>query len=216
MPRPRSLTDAQIADAALAVVERGGADALTMSALARELGVATMSLYRYVDGREHVETLMLDRILATLDCEPPQDEPWTSQALTLLVRLHDAIVKHPGAVPLVLARRSSATQSLRWGEALLSVLATAGLTGEPLVIAFRSLLSYVVGAIQVDQLGSLAGPGTAEIATLDAAAFPHLVAAARQARTITSTAEFTRGAESLIAGLARNNQLDRKARSRRR
>src|SRR5476651_2571201 len=52
MPRHRSLTDTDVAVAALAVIDRGGLDAFTMRAVAAELGMATMSIYRYVSNRE--------------------------------------------------------------------------------------------------------------------------------------------------------------------
>src|SRR5438477_8989130 len=51
MPRPRSVTPERIARAALAVIDRDGLEGLSMRAVGQELGMGTMSLYRYVPDR---------------------------------------------------------------------------------------------------------------------------------------------------------------------
>jgi AcrR family transcriptional regulator len=201
MPRPRSLTTAQIADAALTVIDRDGLDELTIRAVSEQLGIATMSLYRYVDGREQVEELVLERVLDTLDYAPPADGPWRARALVLLTRLHETIMAHPRAIPLVLARRHTAQTAVAWGEALLGVLAGEGFAGEDLIITFRALLSYVVGAIQVEHYGPLSGAGTAALAALDPDAFPFITHAAGRARDLTVAEEFRRGAVAFLDAL---------------
>lgn len=62
-PRP-SLTLDRIVEAALAVADRDGIDGLSMRRVAGELGVGTMSLYRYVPGKAELLALMLDRVSA--------------------------------------------------------------------------------------------------------------------------------------------------------
>lgn len=52
MPHPPRIEPAQIATTALRLLERDGADGLTMRALARELGVSAPSLYFHVESRE--------------------------------------------------------------------------------------------------------------------------------------------------------------------
>jgi len=67
MPRPRSLTQAAIAAAALAVIDRDGVAGLSMRAVAAELGTGTMSLYRYVADRDELERWVVDLVLAEVD-----------------------------------------------------------------------------------------------------------------------------------------------------
>lgn len=62
-PRPR-LSLPQIVDAAVALADEGGLDGLSMRTLARELGVGTMSLYRYVPSKTELLNLMLDSVSA--------------------------------------------------------------------------------------------------------------------------------------------------------
>ena len=130
MPRPRSLTRAAIAEAALAVIEADGLRGLTMRGVAGELGVGTMSLYRYVEHREELESWVVDLVLATVDTNVSRRIGWKKRLATLAVRAHDAIEAHPEVVPLLLTRRHASDGSLRWGEAMLGALADGGFEGE--------------------------------------------------------------------------------------
>lgn len=156
MPRPRSLTDARIASAALAVVDRDGLAALSMRAVAAELGMATMALYRYVESREQLETLLVDLLLDTVETRLPPDLPWDRQVTTLLGRIREALLRHPRAVPLVLARWSASAGARRCTEAVLKALAAAGFTGRRRATAQRALIGHLLGAIQLAH----AGPST--------------------------------------------------------
>ncbi|MDN5919126.1 MAG: TetR/AcrR family transcriptional regulator C-terminal domain-containing protein [Pseudonocardia sp.] len=200
MPRPRSLTSAQIATAALGLVDRTGLDALSMRAVATELGMGTMSLYRYVSDRNEVEALVVDLVLR--EGEGSVSPGPAGQRLSVLAdRVRIAASTHPEVVPLLLTHRHRSPSSLRWGESVLTVLTEAGFTGRHRVIAFRSLLSYVFGALQVERHGPLAGAGTAVLAALPAEEFPILSETARQARTLSPEQEFQRGLDVVLRGL---------------
>lgn len=58
---PRSRQD--IAEAAIAVADAEGLEALSMRRIARELGLGTMSLYHYVAGKDELLDLMADAIM---------------------------------------------------------------------------------------------------------------------------------------------------------
>jgi AcrR family transcriptional regulator len=201
VPRPKSLTSAEIASAGLTVVERDGLATLSMRTVAAELGVGAMSLYRYVTGRDELEGLIVDAVLADVDLDAPARSAWRTKITVLAERVRDAIALHPAVVPLLLTRRHLTVVSLHWGEAVLDALAEGGFKGKDRVIAFRALLSYVLGAVQVEHLGPLAGPGTTEIAHLSPDEFPRLTHAATTAAGITPDEEFGRGLRMLLRGL---------------
>jgi AcrR family transcriptional regulator len=202
MPRPRSLTHAQIATAALAVIDRDGLAALSMRAVAAELGMSTMGLYRYLDDRQQMEELVVEQVLGGVDTTPPAGRPWAEQLAVLAERVRDAVAAHPAVVPLTMTYRHTSPSSLRWSETVLGVLTTAGIDGERRVIALRSLLSYLIGAIQLEHIGPLQGDGTAAMAALPDTRFPLLARTARQARHITPDQEFRRGLAHLLAGIS--------------
>jgi hypothetical protein len=110
-------------------------------------------------------------------------------------------MRHPAAIPLLLAHRQDSLHSLRWGEAMLGVLAEAGFQDTERALAFRALLSYLFGALQVQSHGPLGGAGTKVLADLPLDRFPHLALTARAARGIGPDEEFRAGLEILLAGL---------------
>ena len=202
MPRPRSLTPGQLASAALAVIDREGLPGLSMRAVAKELGMSTMGLYRYVADRDELERLVVESVLADVDTEPPPPEtPWEERIDILVRRLRDTVSAHPAIVPLALVHRHRSPGVLRWSETVLAVLTEAGFDGERRVVALRALLSYVIGAIQLEHLGPLAGPGTAAMSELPAAAFPRLAETARHAQSVSADQEFHGGLAALMRGL---------------
>jgi AcrR family transcriptional regulator len=203
MPRPRSLTTNRIAAAALAVIDRDGLNALSMRAVATELGMGTMSLYRYVSDREELEELVVDLVLSTVDTTRPHRAPWPRQVAILVERVREAVAAHPYVVPLTMTHRHTSRSLLRWSESVLAVLTEAGFTGLHRVIALRALLSYVIGAIQLEHLGALSGPGTAAMANLPTNEFPLLSQTARHAQPIPPDEEFRRGLTILLRGLLR-------------
>ncbi|MFE3190771.1 TetR/AcrR family transcriptional regulator C-terminal domain-containing protein [Nocardia sp. NPDC059240] len=202
MPRPKSLTSSDLATAALVVIDRDGLPALTMRAVAQQLQMATMALYRYVSDREQLEILVADTVLDAIDVTLPPDSDWRDQVAVLLDRLRAAVSAHPAAVPLVLRYRQASPATMRWIEAMLTALTTAGFTGRDRVIAQRSIVDFVLGFLQNEHYAALTGPGTAAIAELPPTEFPLLVETAAQARELSADDEFRGGTDLLLLGLA--------------
>ncbi|GAT68225.1 TetR/AcrR family transcriptional regulator [Planomonospora sp. ID91781] len=201
MPRPRSLTQDRIAAAALAVIDRDGLAALSMRAVSTELGVSTMALYRYVDDRRELEGLVVELVLGGVDVSPPSEGAWQERIAVLVGRMRDHVGAHPEAVPLTMIHRHGSAGVLRWSEAVLAILAEAGLDGPERVIALRGLLSYVIGAVQLEHLGPLSGEGTAAMAGLSPAEFPHLAETAGHARLVGADEEFRGGLAMVLRGI---------------
>lgn len=201
MPRARSLTPDGIAAAALSVVDRSGLGGLSMRTVAKELGMGTMSLYRYVEDREQLELLVVDRVVRAIDLTPSTDGSWSEQITLIAERIRDAIGAHPGIVPLFLIHRHTSAGVMRCGEAMLAVLVEAGFAGTERVIAFRAILSYLAGALSADHHASLAGPGTAVLAGLPRSDYSLLAQTAETARGVTANEEFHGGLAALLRGL---------------
>lgn len=206
MPRPRSLTPAQLASAALAVVDRDGLTGLTMRAVGKELGMSTMALYRYVADREELEGLVVERVLDGVDATPPAAGPWPERLRELVERVRGAVGAHPATVPLFPAHRHRSPGVLRWSEAVLGVLTEAGFDGTRRVVALRALLSYVIGAIQLEHLGPLSGAGTVTMTQLSPTEFPYLAETARAARRVGPDEEFGAGLGLVLRGLTGSDE----------
>jgi AcrR family transcriptional regulator len=208
MPRPRSLTPADIAAAALQVIDRDGLAALSMRTVATELGTGTMSLYRYVRDREALERLVVDQVLATVETDLAPRTPWNQQIAHLAERMRNAVGAHPSIVPLLMLHRHASHEVKRYAEAFLKALTEGGFAGEQRVIALRTLVSYLNGALQAQHLGPLDGPGTDAMAQLPGNAYPLLSATARAAQRLGPDKEFRSGIAIVLHGLEymrRNN-----------
>ncbi|WP_331755674.1 TetR/AcrR family transcriptional regulator [Streptomyces sp. NBC_01643] len=201
MPRARSLTLPAISSAALKVIDRDGLAGLSMRAVADELGMGTMSLYRYVDTREQLEVLVADMVLGPAHPELEGPGRWQDQVKLLVDRMRDSFAAHPAAAPLVLTHRFSAENGLRWAEALLGVLTDAGFSGVRRVVAFRSLVSYVVGSLQLEYFGPFPRDGEVLPAEQRADEFPLLAENARDGRRIDFDQEFRLGLTIVLDGL---------------
>lgn len=202
MPRPRSLTQDQLASAALAVIDRDGLAGLSMRAVAQKLGMSTMGLYRYVHDREELERLVVELVLGATGAGPPDPGgSWRERIEVMVRRLRDAVAAHPEVVPLIITHRHHSLGVLRWSETVLNILVEAGVEGERQVIALRGLLSYVIGAIQLEHLGALSGPGTTAITELPPDVFPHMKETARHAQQVGAEREFLGGLALLLDGI---------------
>jgi AcrR family transcriptional regulator len=202
MPRRRTLTPDAIARAALAVLDREGIGGLSMRAVATQAGVGTMSLYRYVENRTQLEGLVVDMVLDAVDPVLPDGGTWQDRIALLFARIRAAVGDHPAVVPLLLSHRHTSARLRRLGDAMLGELTRAGLTGRHRVVAFRALLSYVIGALQTEHLGPLSCAGTAALAALDRTEYPYLAETAVEARTVGPEEEFPRGLRMVLRGLA--------------
>ena len=200
MPRPRSLTDDQLIAAALAVIDRDGLAALTMRAVAKELGVATMGLYRYVADRQTLEVLVVDHVFRSVDLSLPE-AAWQERARVLLDRMRVAVARHPAVVPLVLRHRQAAPGSLRLIEAMLSALTDGGFDGTDRVLAQRTLIGYLLGFLQNEHYAALSGPGTIAMSQLSPDEYPLITRTAADARTVPPDEEFRRGVDIVLRGL---------------
>ncbi|ONM48381.1 TetR/AcrR family transcriptional regulator [Nocardia donostiensis] len=201
MPRPRSLSNDQLVAATLAVIDRDGLSALTMRAVAKELGMATMGLYRYVSDRQALEVLVVDHVFHSVDLTLP-DVDWTDRIRLLLGRVRVAVAKHPAVVPLVLRHRQACTGSLRLIETMLSVLTDGGYGGVDRVIAQRTLIDYLLGFLQNEHYAALSGAGTITMSELSPEDYPHLSRTAADARSVPADEEFRRGLDIVLRGLA--------------
>jgi AcrR family transcriptional regulator len=201
MPRPRSLDQATIATAALAVVDRDGLNALTMRGVATELGMGTMSLYRYVSGREEVERLIVDRIFLTVDAHV-SPASWQQQVTELSEAIHSAVRNHAAVIPLLLAHFQHSPGAWNWLAALLGVLSRAGFTAPQRVTAVRTLQAYVIGALQSQFLNPIYGAGTDTLARLSPDDYPLIVQTAQAALSVSPDQEFRYGLAVVLNGLS--------------
>src|SRR5690242_15993518 len=110
-----------------------------MRSTAKELGLSTMALYRYVTDRDELELLVAEWVVRDVDTTPPPEREWTAQIKTMAFRVRAEIGAHPQAVPLLIGNRQRSRPLLRWSETVLAILTEAGFDGAARVVAMRGL-----------------------------------------------------------------------------
>ncbi|GAA2012346.1 TetR/AcrR family transcriptional regulator [Microbacterium ulmi] len=160
--RPRnSLTVESILDAGEGVAS-AGFEALTVRAVADELGASPMALYRYFATKDELVDALLDRVLGRIEPAPETDDPLEDLAVFALY--HRAmLLAHPWAIAPLFGRPLPGPNALPIGENALRILSQAGITGDDAVAVFSGILALNYGwaAFTVGRVG-LQGPVTAE------------------------------------------------------
>lgn len=177
----RGLTLEQILDTAIALADAEGAPALSMSRIAKELGFTAMSLYRYVDSKQTLVTLVLDRVVG----KPPviaAHEGWRAGLRAWALAEFEMIARHRWWLDIPMASPPMGPNNMAWLEA---GLATLGRTTLPEAIRLQLVMNlslYVLGRswaakdVVADQ-GDDADLEGVLLSVLDPERFPALVSA---------------------------------------
>ncbi|WP_255649195.1 TetR/AcrR family transcriptional regulator [Frankia sp. ArI3] len=100
----RALGVDDIVAAALRVGTHRGFEALTMRALAEELGVSAMAAYHHVASKDALVDLVIDAVLAGVEIPPPDLGDWDVRLCELRRRCAAALEAWPGVDVLVYGR----------------------------------------------------------------------------------------------------------------
>jgi len=151
-PAKAPLSEEGVVDAALAILKSDGLEAVTMRRVAAALDTGAASLYVYVSGREGLLQAMLDRVTATIELEAPDPSRWRAQLHSLLQRMHQALVAHPGMAALTLEDPPTTDVVLRLTENLLGILLAGGLDPQDAVWACDIFVLLVTAVASEDDV----------------------------------------------------------------
>jgi AcrR family transcriptional regulator len=127
-PKP-SLNRRRIADAAVALADAEGLDAVSMNKVAAAFDVSGMALYRYVPGKAELVELMLETILADRPDLSAAGDDWRSQITEWACQSWNAHQAHPWLIPATAMRRQvMGPNQLGWLDAAIAALQQTGLT----------------------------------------------------------------------------------------
>lgn len=138
----RGLTLERVVSAGVKVALTEGLGALSMGRVARELGVGTMSLYRYVAAKDDLLTLMFDAAIGT----PPTIDPaagWREGLSRWSHAIRDAYYRHPWALRVPINAPPLGPNNIAWLEAALTALTEAPLTEQQKLSTVLLLSGFV-------------------------------------------------------------------------
>lgn len=183
--RPRTLSRERVLEAAVAVADDGGLEAVTMRSVAAALGVEAMSLYHHLPGKEGLLDGLVASVMAEVDevtaaLEPAPD--WRTTVRERCLAARRVMLRHPWAPPLIGSRTTVPPAVFVHYEALLAVMVEAGFSYHLGHRALHALGSMVLGFVQelFSPVAAGSGPGeqdpTAEAMAEMAELMPHLTA----------------------------------------
>ena len=219
MPRRRgprrALTEDEILEAALSLLDHGGPDAASIRGIAARVGVAPNAIYTYFPGKAAVVRAVAERLLGGVDHDAFADRgrPWRERVEALALELRARLSAHPGAVGLLVGGPLGGPHAFALNERLLELFADAGLDPIDAARASYLVMVYVFGSLSrevadVHQGGPLA-PESERAATrqvtfsaIPTDRFPLSAAAATTMAGYISTEQYLWGLRRILDGLA--------------
>ncbi|MET8678623.1 TetR/AcrR family transcriptional regulator C-terminal domain-containing protein [Streptomyces sp. NPDC004647] len=145
----RRLTRGEILQAAAAIADRVGLESLTMRTLATEIRSDPTAVYRHFRDKQELLDALVDHVLGDLRY-PSGAQDWRAIARELALSLRDLLRAHPG-VAMLIASGPPTPGSVEATAKALHLLDAAGVPPELAVRAHRSVISYVVGWVLIEQ-----------------------------------------------------------------
>jgi TetR/AcrR family tetracycline transcriptional repressor len=217
----RSLSEDQVLDAAVTLLDRGGASAASVRGIAQEVGVAPNAVYTYFPDKSAVVKALVERTFGEIDLGflAGRRQKWQDRIERLAVALREQLTLHPGVVPLMIGGPMDGPNALALNEKVLEILADAGLDDDEAARACYLFIVYVFGsiALEVADLDEH-GPPAPEADRISARTrvfeqtpaehFPRTAAASSVMAAYVSTDQFRWGVRRLIAGLTATADAD--------
>jgi AcrR family transcriptional regulator len=138
------LSRERILDAALALVDEGGLESLSMRKLGQSLGVEAMSLYNHVQNKDDVIKGILERVAAEIEPPSPTGE-WDAAIRASAISAHQCLRRHPWASGPMMTPSHIVRQRVGYMEALLGRLRDAGFSADQTYHAYHVLDAHIFG-----------------------------------------------------------------------
>jgi AcrR family transcriptional regulator len=153
------LTQEAIVDAALAMLDTAGLDALSMRRVARTLGTTAGALYWHVGSKDGLLDLVFDRIIGEQPVPDPNPDRWQEQVKEVGRTMRATILRHRDVVRLSIGRLPMGPSALRYADRLVAVLRAGGLPPQ-LAVHGHQLLISIVNGFAIDETGEGGHPPT--------------------------------------------------------
>jgi AcrR family transcriptional regulator len=146
------LSSGRVLQAAVALADEAGLDAFSMRALAQELGVVPMALYKHVANKEELLDGMVDIVFGEIEL-PARDLDWRSAMRRRAVSTREALRRHSWAIGMMESRHPGPA-NLRNHDAVMGCLREAGFSFRTAIHAYSVQDAYIYGfALQERDMG---------------------------------------------------------------
>jgi AcrR family transcriptional regulator len=199
--------------AALEIIDRDGADALSMRRLAAALNRDPMIVYRHAASKAALLDGVAEIVLAQLKVDSA-DPDWAGQLRAVARDFRRLALTHPRVVPLLVTRPLATPLALRPPgtlrplEDILALLTHAGFTGADALHVYRALFGFLHGHVLNELQELVDNPDETDdllrlgLHRLPITEFPLLRGLAPALAAYDGAAELERGLDILLTGLA--------------
>lgn len=142
--RKTPLSTEEVLKAAVRLADDIGLEAFSMRTLAEALNVKVMSLYNHISSKEHVLDGMVELVVSEIDL-PSQGHDWRSAMRQRARSAHAVLMKHPWATMLFVSRLHIGPNMLRYVDATIGCLRSAGFSYPMADHAWTALDAFVYG-----------------------------------------------------------------------
>jgi AcrR family transcriptional regulator len=217
--KPRgSLSREVILEAALAISDTEGIEAITIRKIASKLGASPMGVYRHFKNKVEILSGLVDRVIGIYDVTNHDVDPsdWESWSRETCTRMRSGLVSHPGIISLLGSSAEAGESVVNVLEAFLGVLRQAGFEEEA-VSLFFSLISYTVGSsaiessvvsfmvtLQEREMGEVLTEMKERYANVPLDRYPNVIASASHLIDFSKPEEFTYGLNAMLSTAARS------------
>jgi len=183
----KTLSRRAVIDAALALGDKEGVEAVSLRRLARELGVTPMALYRYVDSKEGLLAAIADRAFEEFELPAEGEGDWREEIKALGRSFRQLLLTHPTVAELFSSKPAEISQNgARVVEVVLGVLKRAGFRPQEAALIESECERFILGLVVLEVGGGPQlcpfKPGTphsheaaAKLALLPPDEFPNLL-----------------------------------------
>ncbi|GAA2895446.1 TetR/AcrR family transcriptional regulator C-terminal domain-containing protein [Streptosporangium fragile] len=200
------LSRSRIVAAAIDLIEREGADAVSMRAIAAALGVGVMSLYNHVPSKAALLDAVAEAVLSQIEFTDDPDAEWTERVRMQALAFRQIAHHYPRCTMVVVSRQLRSTAGLLPVERALDTLRGAGFGGEEAVRILRMFIAYIVGSllreVGVTPTFAPAHGSDVNLGDVDPLLFPQVSELSPVLGDCDHDAEFAYGLELLIQATA--------------
>jgi AcrR family transcriptional regulator len=141
------LTRSRIIGTAIDLIERDGVDALSMRALATELGCGMVALYCRFPSREALLDQVAVQVLSSARRYAATEPDWQARVRGRARALRDAGRAYPRCAVIAATRPAWTAVPAHIGADDLATLRRSGGTAEQLLPVMRALAAYILGSV---------------------------------------------------------------------
>ena len=150
--QPRApLSKERVLDAAVALADEGGVDALSMRKIAQALGVVPMALYKHVTNKNELLDGMIDVVVGEID-PPASGTDWKTAIRRRVLSARRMLLRHPWASGVIESRAKARTTPtpvlLEYLDSMIGIFRAGGFSIDLVHHAMHIMGSRVLGFSQ--------------------------------------------------------------------